>query len=195
MPPEAADAIRSLGGVIEELTEAVNALATYLGHRPGGVLQAWGDLLTLLAAFLLVGATLWSVRVLRKQRKAAIMPAIIVRSDGERANMLNVGNGIAVNVEAWVTDAQGSPCSHVRAESIGGKVPEFPVSWNPEEGPRNFGLGVVVWIRYQDAEGDWHHSHRDCEQKWTIKPGRGRLPKTLEGSSLIGAWENEVSAG
>jgi hypothetical protein len=186
MTPEAAD---TLTRGVEELTEAVTTLASYVGHEQGNVLRFLDMFLTPIAAIVLATVTVWSVFVLRKQRKAAIMPSIIVRTDEKRAKMLNVGNGIAVNVEAWVTDARAGVCSHVTAESIGGKVPDFPDSWQTPGGPRDFGKGVMIWIRYQDAEMDWYHSHRDYERRWEIKPGKGKLPADLEGSDLIGEWE------
>jgi len=171
-------------------TAWVHALARYFGCPPGDVLVVLATLLLVAATILLVWATFRSVAILRTQRKAAIRPVVIVRSDGTRACMLNVGSGMAVNVAVWVTDARGGLYSHQRAEAIASDVPHWPPSWNPQGNPRDFGKGVVLWIRYQNAEGDLYYSHRDYNRQWTLGIGRGpELAGGWEGKDDTGMWE------
>jgi hypothetical protein len=171
-----------------------------LGCPTGDVLLALTTVLIGIITFLLFGATLWTVRELRAQKKATIRPAVIVRHDRSKANLANVGNGLALNVSAWIV-FESELLSHQIAESIGVGETHQPNHWKWPSHPSVLGRGHRFYLSYRDAEGDYWYSYRDADRLWHT--GRGDIPgrfrHKLVGNGrateevLTGSWEQAAT--
>ena len=176
------------------------SVAQYFGCSPGEVLVFIATLLLVGATALLVGVTTWSVRAIRSQRKAAIRPAIILRHDLVRAVLVNVGNGIALNVSAWIT--QGPELlSHQCAEAIWVGDTHPPAHWHRDSRKIDLNKRYRFYISYQDADGDYHYSYRDENRLWHV--GEGDIPRGIRHELVgtghatddrTGAWERPREA-
>ena len=110
--------------------------------------EDWAALIAAVGAVataLLVAGAYWNVRVMQRQRRAAIRPVVDFRSDfakeqkpvGEgrirdlKANLVNIGNGVALNVRAvyreegcWV-----SGWEHTQTLGVIDKTPHETTTW------------------------------------------------------------------
>jgi hypothetical protein len=166
------------------MSELVGILLAYVkwldSHSGFAVALATTVLVTVTAYY--AWQTRQTVKVMRdqyiaanQQRKASIMPVIILVRDQEKAKLLNAGHGIALNVRAWCrNDSEELWSGREQAESLGAgtqAVPHWVESWY-----KHFLDPAEVWIRYDDAEGNRYHSHMDRSGRWERGEDNGRAP-------------------
>jgi len=136
-------------------------------------------LLLLLTTALYAIATWKMLSVMRDQhtaaglhRKASIRPILVFRSDeygpGDfpRAGIFNVGNGVALNVHAYSRNPEGAPAPRQDAASLGPGDAYWLEQWYED-----FSSPAVIWITYQDAEGNPYYSRWDPSDEWQIAEG------------------------